>query len=48
MSRKGGFIEIQGTGEEATFSRKELNQMLDLGQQGIDKLFECQDKALNK
>jgi ribonuclease PH len=48
MSRKGGFIEIQGTGEEATFSRKELNQMLDLGQQGIYKLFECQDKALNK
>ena len=27
----GEFVEIQGTGEEAPFSRKDLNELLDLG-----------------
>lgn len=48
MSKDGGFIEIQGTGEEATFSREELNQMLDMGEAGIKKLFEFQEQAIAK
>ncbi|MFZ5952758.1 MAG: ribonuclease PH [Candidatus Rifleibacteriota bacterium] len=48
MCRDGGFIEVQGTGEEATFTRQQLNQMLDMGEDGIRKLFELQDQAIAK
>lgn len=48
MCRDGGFIEVQGTGEEATFTRQELNQMLDMGEEGIKTLFEIQDQAIAK
>ncbi|MDO5746096.1 MAG: ribonuclease PH [Actinomycetaceae bacterium] len=34
----GDFIEIQGTAEHATFSRRELNDLLDLADKGIRKL----------
>lgn len=47
MSAKGEFIEIQGTGEESTFNRDQLNKMLDLGDAGIKRLFELQQKALD-
>ena len=46
MTGSGRFVEIQGTGEEATFSRDELNQLLDLGEKGISELIELQKKAL--
>ncbi len=46
MNKNGGFIEIQGTGEEAVFSRDELNKMLDMGEAGIKELFALQDKAI--
>lgn len=46
MNDKGEFVEIQGTGEEATYSREELNQLLDLADKGLKKLFEIQDKNL--
>ena len=29
MNGEGKFVEVQGTGEEATYTRKELNEMLD-------------------
>ncbi|MEY2977927.1 MAG: ribonuclease PH [Prochlorotrichaceae cyanobacterium] len=35
-------IEIQGTGEEGSFSRQELNQILDLAEQGIQSLLIAQ------
>ncbi len=35
MTGSGQLIEVQGTGEEATFSREQLNRLLDLGQLGI-------------
>ncbi len=46
MNAENEFIEIQGTAEKATFSRKELDQMLSLAQSGCTKLFEYQDQAL--
>ncbi|MCI6151847.1 ribonuclease PH [Fusobacterium perfoetens] len=46
MNDKGEFVEIQGTGEEATYSRAELNQLLDLAEKGLKELFEIQDKNL--
>jgi ribonuclease PH len=35
MTGSGRFIEVQGSGEEATFGRDQLNRLLDLGQLGI-------------
>jgi len=48
LTGSGRFVEIQGTGEEATFSDKELQTMLRLARSGIEKLREIQKKALGK
>jgi ribonuclease PH len=42
----GEFVEIQGTGEEAPFSRKDLNELLDLGEKGIKQIIQIQKEAL--
>jgi ribonuclease PH len=46
MAEGPKLIEIQGTAEEAPFSRKELNTLLDLGELGIAELIEAQKAAL--
>tara|TARA_B100000900_G_scaffold400479_1_gene404127 strand:+ start:365 stop:1084 length:720 start_codon:yes stop_codon:yes gene_type:complete len=46
MAEGPRLIEIQGTAEEAPFSRTELNALLDLGEQGIAKLIDAQKAAL--
>lgn len=46
MTASGDFVELQGTGEEATFSRVELNQMLGLAEVGINNLLYEQKKAI--
>lgn len=46
MTGSGRFVEIQGTGEEATFSREELDALLDAAAQGIRKLHAVQREAL--
>ncbi|HWK24835.1 MAG TPA: ribonuclease PH [Ureibacillus sp.] len=48
MTGNGQFVEIQGTGEEATFSRDELNQLLDLGEKGIRELIAIQKSVLGE
>ncbi|RCS40597.1 ribonuclease PH [Bremerella cremea] len=48
MTGSGKFIEIQGTGEEATFSEDELGKLLKLAKSGIKELTEHQKKALGK
>ena len=40
------FVEVQGTGEQGTFSRAELDLMVDAAQRGIASLFEAQRQAL--
>ncbi len=44
----GGFVELQGTGEGNTFSEQELQQLLDLGKEGTQILFEMQNEALKQ
>ncbi|MEI9962212.1 MAG: hypothetical protein WDM76_14090 [Limisphaerales bacterium] len=39
---------MQGNGEEATFSEKQLADMLALGKSGIKELFVAQEKAIAK
>lgn len=46
MNDGGHFIEVQGTAEGHAFRREELNQMLDLADQGIRTLLEKQQQAL--
>lgn len=46
MTGKGGLIEIQGTAEGQTFSRQQLNAMLDLAHQGIEELINLQRQVL--
>jgi ribonuclease PH len=46
MTGSGQFIEVQGTGEEATFSRSQLDRLLKLGKVGIDAITAEQKKAL--
>src|SRR5690554_4679284 len=46
MTDQGGFIEIQGTAEAAPFAQEELDSMLALAKQGIEKLFVLQKEAL--
>lgn len=46
MTEAGEFVEIQGTGEEATFSGDELNAMLFYGKSGISELIAEQKNVL--
>lgn len=47
MTASGGFVEVQGTGEEATFARRELDGMLGLAEKGIRRLLELQQASLS-
>lgn len=46
MTAEGRFVEIQGTGENAEFTREELNTLLDLAEGGLRELIEAQRAAL--
>lgn len=46
MTGQGKFVEVQGTGEEAPFSRQELDELLALAESGIQSMIEEQMKAL--
>ncbi len=46
MNSAGHFIEVQGTGEESTFSQAQLEDMLVLGRKGIGELLQAQQAAL--
>jgi ribonuclease PH len=46
MNAAGEFIELQGAGEEATFTEAQLASLLDLGKAGIRELLAAQQNAL--
>ena len=46
MSSDGGFIEVQGTGEERPIKRDEFEQMMRLAEKGCAELFQAQADAL--
>ena len=48
MNKKGEFIEVQGTGEESTFTRTELNGLLDLAEASIKRIINLQDKVIEQ
>ncbi len=46
MTETGQFVEVQGSGEESTFSEEELSALLALARKGIATLIEGQRAAL--
>ena len=46
MTEKGEFVEVQGTGEQGTFSQKELNLLLSMSMKAIGQLIRKQKKAV--
>ena len=47
MTGKGRFVELQGTGEEATFDDEQLQEMLRLAKLGIQELTRLQKAAID-
>jgi len=48
MTGKGQFVEVQGTGEEATFTNEQLQSLLVLAQKGLRELAAAQTAFLTK
>ena len=48
MASSGNLLEIQGTAEGASFSRQQLNQLLDLAEPGLTQLMAAQRLALDE
>ncbi len=48
MTGSGRFVEVQGTGEEATFSNEEMREMLALAAGGIEQLISLQKEVLGE
>lgn len=46
MNGVGEFIELQGTGEESTFSETQLAEMLAFGKKGIQQLLDLQKEVI--
>src|SRR5699024_12755428 len=46
VTGEGDFVEVQGTGEGAPFTRSELNALLDLAEKGCADLARIQSEAL--
>lgn len=46
MNHNLAIIEVQGTAEEGYFTRQQLNQLLDFGEKGIQKLLVAQQEAI--
>ncbi len=46
MTQNGEFVEVQGSGEEATFGEEALFEMLRVGRAGIESLLALQEAAL--
>ena len=47
MTSSGQFVEVQGTGEEATYSRDELDELVDAAVTGITKIHKIQSEILS-
>ena len=47
MTSNGEFVEVQGTGEESTYSRDQLNSLLDMAEKGNSLLHKMQVKVLS-
>jgi ribonuclease PH len=45
INEEGDYIEVQGTAEDGSFKRSQLNDLLDLAEGGINTLIDLQKKS---
>ncbi len=45
--QRGEYIEIQGTGEKVSYTREQLNEMLDYADGALDVLLTLQNEVTN-
>ncbi len=48
MTRSGRLVEVQGTAERDSFTRAQLDALLDLASRGIERLCAAQEEALSR
>ncbi len=48
MTEDGGLIETQATAEKGSFSRAQMNRLIDLAESGIREIFQAQRAVLGK
>jgi len=48
MTGSGRYVEAQSSGEEATFTRAELDALLELGAKGIAEISQLQQIAIRE
>ena len=48
MTSDGEFVEVQGTGEESTYTREQLDSLLDMAEKGNSLLHEMQINTLSE
>ena len=46
MTDRGEFVEVQGTAEEGSFSKKVMDEILTLAETGITQLFQAQQQVI--
>jgi ribonuclease PH len=46
MTGSGKFVEVQGTAESVPFTRKQMERMTELAQEGIRELIKTQKRVL--
>ncbi len=46
LTESGEFVEVQGSGEEATFTQAQMDEMLELSKLGVGQLTDLQRKAI--
>ena len=46
MTEDGHFVEVQGSGEESTFTQEEFTAMIEVGRKGIAELIAAQKAVL--
>jgi ribonuclease PH len=47
MLNDGTLVEVQGTGEESTFTREQLNSMIDMAEIGLAQIQQIQKSTLD-
>ena len=48
MTGGGHYVEVQSSGEESTFSREQLDALLELGSKGVNEIIQHQEQAISE
>ena len=48
MTGSGQYVEVQSSGEESTFSREQLDELLELGAKGVNEIIQHQEQAISE